>query len=287
MKKPEKIRVQVLTAYVMNDELNLVLNALDSEQSGILTFATKSWDESAKALVDDPIIKAQTDEQLMELFNLSFDDIVANPLILANMELEAYWDDAYQKFRLTEPKSYLRFDMISPENVKAVKSFANSLSEDNAILSTPVEDHYGVRIKLGIEIPDVGRFRISNLSNGINKGKLNYATSKLQVLKQSLDDEKDPETKETLQLVYDSNIKSSKAKVLADLQNTFGIDFKELMEIGGYVRISGLEVRDFSTGASGQIAYYLIGELSEDQDIEENKELRQKYQEAKELEDEE
>mgnify|MGYP001639302431 FL=1 len=71
MKKPEKIRVQVLTAYVMNDELNLVLNALESEQSGILTFGTKSWDEKAKALVDDPIIKAQTDEQLMELFNLS------------------------------------------------------------------------------------------------------------------------------------------------------------------------------------------------------------------------
>lgn len=282
--KSEPILTSVTTAYELNGELNLVLQAKDGgDQTGLLTFRTTSWDEEEKKLMPDEIMKEETDKQLTELFALTFDEIKENPLSIVGQELEAYWDEAYQKFRMTQPVSFTRYERITSENVKQIKEFASTVTEDNPLITLPIEDHYGVRIKVGIEIPEIGNFRLSQLSDEIVNGKLNYATAKVNTLKKSLDAATDKETKDTLQTIYEANVKTSKANCLLDLKASFGVDFERLLDIHGHVALAGLEMKDFTL--EGKKNYYLVGILAEDQDLEINEELEKEFEENKELED--
>lgn len=274
----EKIKASVVTAFIQDGELNILLSAMESDQTGILLFRTKSWDDEAKELVDDDAVKKETDEQLEELFGLTFDDIVANPLVLTGQEVEAYWDEAYEKFRLTEPVAFTRYDVISEKNIDAINDFVDEISKKNPVVSLPLEEHYGVRIKVGIEIPEVGKFRISKLSNGKQVGKINYATKKLNTMKDTLKNSDDPQTKDAIQQVYDANVKSAKAACINKLDTTFGMDFEKLLNIGGVVRFKKINVQNFQS--QDGIIYYLEGVLDDDQDIALNEELEEKYNET-------
>lgn len=282
MSNTKPLNATVTTAYELNGELNLVLQVEESGEAGILTFKTTSWNDESKELQDDEVVKAETNEKLEEIFGLDFDAIKENPLSIVGQEVEAYWDEAYQKFRLTQPVSFTKYERITVENVKQIKDFAKSINESNPIITLPLEEHYGVRLKLGISIPEIGNFRLSQLTDEIETGKLNYATSKINTLKKSLDESTDLETKATLEKIYDANVKTAKANCLINLKANFGIDFEDLLSYNGKVALSGLEVKDFSL--NGKTAYYLVGVLSEDQELEENEELKAAAEEA-ELED--
>ena len=282
-----KLQTTVLSAFLQEDsqELNILLSEVGGEKTGILEFKTKSWDDDKKELVDDPLVKEETDKELEEIFGLTFDDIAANPLAITGQEVEAFYDEAYEKFRLNEPANFIRYQQITEDDVDAINDFADTINKNNPVQSLPIEDHYGVRIKVGIEVPELGNYRISSFNDGKSKAKLNYANKKINTMKEAIENTDDADEKKALEMVYDATVKSARASRLNGLQSETGLDFEHLAKINGVVNFKKIIVQNFTTGKD--TIYFLEAALADDQeDIEYNEKAEEEYKEKLEEEDE-